>query len=260
MTGTIVGLDEANHDTIGVAFGAYWMGSPAIGCGPANSLATFQWALDPDGDPTTTGDMPDGINNSWGFTTGNTASFCNGAWVSALNAAEAVGIAVVFSAGNEGAQGPSSITAPKVINTDLVNSFCVGNVNGNVPSFPLAGSSSQGPTTCGGTGSWLIKPEVSAPGTGVRSAVPGNGYASFTGTSMAAPHVSAFRATRFFRHRFPLRMRACWPRPGFGTLATVPPPPRKTRYMSMPTPACMRLAYALRAHRAVRTLSSKRSP
>src|SRR5690606_18118712 len=43
---------------------------------------------------------------------------------------------------------------------------------------------------CGGTGSLLIKPEVSAPGTNVRSAYPGGGYANLTGTSMASPHVA----------------------------------------------------------------------
>jgi hypothetical protein len=35
-----------------------------------------------------------------------------------------------------------------------------------------------------------IKPEVTAPGTQIFSTTPGNNYASFTGTSMACPHVS----------------------------------------------------------------------
>ncbi|MEM7659076.1 MAG: S8 family serine peptidase, partial [Bacteroidota bacterium] len=190
VAGTVLGLNENNNDTIGVAFGGFWMGSPSVGCGPADGLGTFQWALDPDGDPTTTDDMPDVINNSWGFNTNNTASFCNGAWTSILSAMEVAGVAVVFSAGNNGFQGASSIGAPAVINTDLVNSFSIGNLNGNVPSFPINGGSSQGPTTCGGTGSLEIKPEVSAPGTNVRSSINNNGYAFFTGTSMSAPHVS----------------------------------------------------------------------
>jgi PKD repeat protein len=47
----------------------------------------------------------------------------------------------------------------------------------------------------------LIKPEVSAPGTNVRSAVNGNGYSSFTGTSMASPHVAG--AILLLKEAFP---------------------------------------------------------
>ena len=64
--GTILGLDKTTNDTIGVAFGALWMASQTL-CGGSNAdnLATFQWAIDPDGDSTTIDDMPDAICNSW---------------------------------------------------------------------------------------------------------------------------------------------------------------------------------------------------
>ncbi|MBL4734664.1 MAG: S8 family serine peptidase, partial [Flavobacteriales bacterium] len=112
---------------------------------------------------------------------------CAGVYKTTFDAVEAVGIAIVFSAGN-GGPTPLSITKPKNINTDLVNVFCVANVDGNQVGVPIANLSSRGPSTCGGTGSLNIKPEVAAPGTDVRSCYKGD-YSQLSGTSMAAPHV-----------------------------------------------------------------------
>ncbi|MDX2286403.1 MAG: S8 family serine peptidase [Bacteroidia bacterium] len=200
-TGTMVGLDPLTRDTIGVAFGALWMGAQSICGGEQQSTmtATFQWALNPDGDPSTVIDMPDVVNNSW-FHPGLSGE-CNSFYVPLLDAMETAGISVVFSAGNAG-PGVSSMTAPKNISINLVNTFTVGNLNANAGNFfPINSSSSRGPSICGGTGSLLIKPEVSAPGTGVRSSVPGGQYSSFTGTSMAAPHVSG--AILLLKEAFP---------------------------------------------------------
>jgi len=187
--GIMCGLDTINNDTIGVAWGARWIGSPNLcGGGPSmgRSIAGFQWAMDPDGDSTTIDDMPDVINNSWRDP--NTVDECTGLYKLTFDAVEAVGIAIVFSAGNNGS-GTSTITQPKNINTDVVNVFCVANINGNSSTFPVNTSSSRGPSTCGGTGSLSIKPEVSAPGTNVRSCYQGD-FSELTGTSMAAPHVA----------------------------------------------------------------------
>lgn len=184
--GTMVGLDENTHDTIGVAFGATWIGSPGL-CN-SNKYQAFQWALNPDGDANTTADMPDAINNSW-YDPGAANECTSNYYKNLFNACEAVGIAVVFSAGNEG-PGVSTITNPKNISTNLVNVFAVGNVNGNVSTYPIASSSSRGPSICQDTGSLFIKPEVSAPGSDVRSSIPGGTYAFYTGTSMAAPHAA----------------------------------------------------------------------
>lgn len=52
----------------------------------------------------------------------------------------------------------------------------------------IAGFSSRGPVTV--DGSMRIKPDVVAPGVGVRSCIPGGGFASWAGTSMAGPHVA----------------------------------------------------------------------
>ncbi len=186
--GTMVGLDRIKDDTIGVAFNAQWVGSNVLcGSGTSGNIAAFQWAIDPDGDPTTISDMPDAINNSW-WDPGATGQ-CNGPYINILNALEAAGIACVFSAGNEGPD-VSTITAPKNINTNLVNAFTVAAVNGNNANFTVAGFSSRGPSICGGEGSLEIKPEVSAPGQNVRSCELDGTYGSKSGTSMAAPHVA----------------------------------------------------------------------
>ena len=201
VLGTILGLDKITQDTIGVAFNAQWIGSPNLcfGTGTASNIATFQWAADPDNNPNTTEDMPDVINNSW-RDPGISGSECNSIYVNLLNALEAVGVAVVFSAGNDGPED-RTITPPHNINTDVVNTFTVCALSGSNPELPAADFSSRGPSLCGGEGSLLIKPEVSAPGVSVRSAVFENEYGRKSGTSMAAPHVSG--AILLLKEAFP---------------------------------------------------------
>ncbi|MFH1198093.1 MAG: S8 family serine peptidase [bacterium] len=191
--GTMTGLSPAG-DTIGVAIGAEWIAARTICTSPhtSNSMAAFQWAMDPDENPNTISDMPDAINNSWYDP--NTVNECSGAWKQTFDAVEAVGIAVVFSAGNSGPT-TSSITMPKNINTDEVDVFATGAINGSSylsgSTDPIASFSSRGPSDCGGTGSLLIKPEACAPGVNIRSSVPGGGYdGTYQGTSMASPHVT----------------------------------------------------------------------
>lgn len=210
VTGTVLGLNRSTRDTIGVAPNAMWMASPAI---DASQLGTnpeclngpspfdvYQWAINPDGNPATSSDLPDVINNSWGSPNPGVGS-CTGGYVQVLNALEAAGVAVVFSAGNRGDEGASSIGLPGIINTSVVNTFTVGMINAGLPSFPLNAFSSRGPTICPSSGSLLIKPEVVAPGVNVRSSLPENGFGQATGTSMACPHVSG--ALLLLREAFP---------------------------------------------------------
>ncbi len=204
--GTALGLDEDNNDTIGVAFNAYYIASDPV----ATSLATvkpltdfmfaFEWAFDPDGNPATTSDIPDVINNSWGYDVPSDDVLCESYASEMFTAIQVAGIANVMSAGNDG-PGPMTIGIPHHISTGLVNTFSVGAVNGHDPALSIAGFSSRGPTICPATGSLQIKPEVVAPGVAVRSAIENGEYDSYQGTSMAGPHVTG--AVLLLREAFP---------------------------------------------------------
>ena len=208
VSGTMLGLDPSTADTIGVAPGAYLIATDPVVSNLdfvkplSDFMWGFEWALNPDGDENTSHDVPDVINNSWGFGPDLDEPPCPEFVVPVFNAVEAAGIANVFSAGNEG-PGDSTMSVPHNINTGLVNSFTVGAINGNLsgPDFPIAEFSSRGPSLCGGEGSLLIKPEVCAPGVNVRSALSSDGYGTRSGTSMASPHVSG--AVLLLKEAFP---------------------------------------------------------
>ena len=104
----------------------------------------------------------------------------------------AVGIVPVFSNANSG-PGAGTVNEPG----SYPISIGVGAVDIN---RNIAGFSSRGPAEnlppWNDPNNWersdwnLVKPEVVAPGVNVRSSVPGNAYANFSGTSMASPHVT----------------------------------------------------------------------
>lgn len=188
--GTVLGMDRMENDTIGVAPNATYIGAQIIcanGIGTADNIESFQWAIDPDGDPTTTEDIPHIVNNSWQDP--SLDNQCESIYVDVFKAMEAVGIAVVFSAGNSG-PGVSSITPPKNINYDELNVFCVGMLDANTPNLLISRNSSRGPSICLADSALVIKPEVSAPGVSVRSGGIDGAYEFLSGTSMAAPHVA----------------------------------------------------------------------
>jgi subtilisin family serine protease len=182
--GTMIGRDGANQ--IGAAPGARWIGcrNMAYGDGTyARYLECFEWLLAPtdlDGLHPDPARAPDVMNNSWVFTAGEG---CTNADMlrPAVEACRAAGIVVVASAGNEG-PGAGTVADPPAI---YAASFTVGAVDSG---GAIAGFSSRGPVTSDGSG--RRKPDICAPGVGVRSGVPGGGYAWMSGTSMAGPHVA----------------------------------------------------------------------
>ncbi|HMR63562.1 MAG TPA: S8 family serine peptidase [Anaerolineae bacterium] len=170
--GTIVGSEG-----LGVAPGAQWITVRAFdSSGSAlNSWLheAFQWVLAPNGDPAL---APDIVNNSWGSDVGASEEFRSDVQA-LLNA----GIFPVFSAGNS---GPEDGTVGSPASLDIA--FAVGATDSN---DDVANFSSRGPSPWG-----QIKPDVSAPGKNIRSALPGGAYGVLSGTSMAAPHVSGLVA------------------------------------------------------------------
>ncbi|MCX6832089.1 MAG: S8 family serine peptidase, partial [candidate division Zixibacteria bacterium] len=95
--GVMVGKDDATGDTVGVAFGADWISAMVIDVPHANYLEAFQWAADPDGDPNTIEDVPDVLNNSWGFKQSNLD--CRDVFWKPIDNLEALGTVVVFACG-----------------------------------------------------------------------------------------------------------------------------------------------------------------
>ncbi|WP_374687667.1 S8 family serine peptidase, partial [Promineifilum sp.] len=189
--GTMVG--QTPQSSIGLAPGAKWIGCRNMENGvgtPATYTECYEWFIAPypvGGDPFTDGDparAPDVINNSWACTQGEgcTAPDVLRAVVEAVRAA---GILSVHSAGNEGG-ACASIGNPAAI---YDASFTVGATDSQ---DVIAGFSSRGPVLVDGSN--RPKPDIVAPGVGIRSSVPGGGYGWSQGTSMAAPHVAGLAA------------------------------------------------------------------
>lgn len=180
-------------------------GSPYAGVAPQASLVVgkvlsdegygldswiiggIQWALDPDANPAT----PDGAHVVSMSLGGYDASGGLDPVERAVEAATDAGVLVVVAAGNSGPEygtigNPG--TAPSALTVGAYS-----HATGSVAQF-----SSRGPTLGG-----LAKPELVAPGVAITAPAAGsNGYVTYSGTSMATPHVSG--AAALFREARPL--------------------------------------------------------
>jgi subtilisin family serine protease len=144
-------------------------------CSDFALLSSAEWILAPtrlDGSNPRPNARPHVVNNSWAGGGGDPW------YMDSVDAWVASGIFPAFAIGNSG-PGCGSSQSPG----DYAQSYGAGayDIVNNIAVF-----SSRGPSDFGG----MIKPNISAPGVNVRSSVPVNAYASFSGTSMASPHVA----------------------------------------------------------------------
>ncbi len=189
--GTMLGEDDAN--SIGVAPAATWIACRNMDRGwgqPSTYMECFEWFLAPfdhNGKNADPSKAPHVINNSWYC---SEEEGCNPSNFKVMEEIvynlKASGVMVVVSAGNSGSQGCGSVSGPPAF---FEPSFSVG---ATTREDNIAGFSSRGPVVI--DSSFRLKPNVAAPGAGVRSVIKGGNFAAFSGTSMAGPHVAGLVA------------------------------------------------------------------
>ena len=108
-------------------------------------------------------------NNSWG------GGGYSQALADAIDAGGNAGILFIAAAGNEGNNNDALPAYPASINSDAIIAVAATDSSNGLASFSNYGATSV---------------DIGAPGVGIYSTTPSNNYASYSGTSMATPHVA----------------------------------------------------------------------
>lgn len=196
--GTMVG-DDGGTNRIGMAPAAQWIACRNMNNGLGTIpmyLECMQFFLAPtdlSGQNPDPSKAPHVINNSWGCVEGCPPP----ALQDTLRASRAAGIFYAVSAGNDG--GVSSSVPLFVCNSiyhplaRYPEAFTVGSTKHTddlISYFSSRGAVLGDPTAPAG----LLKPNITAPGSNIRSALRNGSYGSLSGTSMAGPHVAGLVA------------------------------------------------------------------
>lgn len=136
-------------------------------------IDALEYALDPDGNPDTD-DQVDIINMSLGGPGDKDDPLAV-----AVNNAVRAGITVVVAAGNGGSYGDIAASTPAA--SELAITVASSDKQDVISTF-----SSRGPMQ----GAGFLKPEITAPGTGINSTFLNGELQVLDGTSMASPHVA----------------------------------------------------------------------
>jgi subtilisin family serine protease len=169
VAGTIAAVGNNGVGVAGIAWRAKIMALKFLNASGSGSLAGAIQAIEYMNAMRSRGVNVRVANNSWGGG-GYSDSLFN-----AIRATRDQGIVFAAAAGNESNDNDSNPAYPASYNLDNVVSVAAIDSSANLASFSNYGASSV---------------DIAAPGVGILSTTPNNTYSSYSGTSMATPHVA----------------------------------------------------------------------